>query len=197
MMDMNTIKNGISLKLAQDYSYNPNPREDDNLGEMVCFHRRYNLGDKTEFERPFDFQVYAENNQNDICCILSLYLYDHSGITISTTPFADKWDSGQVGYIYCTKEKAKKFGLNPENYDEIEKQLQAEVKAYDDYLTGNDKYYYFCLRDENNEIIDTITGFKGKSFKEVISEMKEYADDKYHGLFDDLLKKLMKKESYM
>ena len=38
MMDMNTIKNGISLKLAQDYSYNPNPREDDNLGEMVCFH---------------------------------------------------------------------------------------------------------------------------------------------------------------
>ena len=35
------------------------------------------------------------------------------------------------------------------------------------------------------------------SFKEVISEMKEYADDKYHGLFDDLLKKLMKKESYM
>ena len=53
------------------------------------------------------------------------------------------------------------------------------------------------MRDENNEIIDTITGFKGKTYKEVISEMKEYADDKYHGLFDDLLKKLMKKESYM
>ena len=90
-MDISIKKDGISLKLAQDYSYNPNPREDDNLGEMVCFHRRYDLGDKTEFERPFDFQVYTENNKNDICCILSLYLYDHSGITISTTPFISKW----------------------------------------------------------------------------------------------------------
>lgn len=34
----------------------PNPREDrDNFGTMVCFHRRYNLGDKHDFSEPSDF----------------------------------------------------------------------------------------------------------------------------------------------
>jgi hypothetical protein len=31
----------------------PNPRKEfDSLGTMVCFHRRYNLGDRHEFRDP-------------------------------------------------------------------------------------------------------------------------------------------------
>ena len=37
-----------------------------------------------------------------------LYLYDHSGITMSTGSFCDSWDSGQVGFIYVTKEDIEK-----------------------------------------------------------------------------------------
>lgn len=40
--------------------------------------------------------------------ILPLYLYDHGGITISTRPFSCPWDSGQVGYIYASKDKFRK-----------------------------------------------------------------------------------------
>ena len=32
--------------------------------------------------------------------ILPLYLYDHSGLTMSTNDFGDRWDSGCVGFIY-------------------------------------------------------------------------------------------------
>lgn len=38
---------------------------------------------------------------------LNLYLYDHSGITISCShcyPYNDRWDSGQVGWIIADKE---------------------------------------------------------------------------------------------
>ncbi len=35
--------------------------------------------------------------------ILPLFLYDHSGITMSTGPFSCPWDSGQVGWIYASK----------------------------------------------------------------------------------------------
>ena len=35
--------------------------------------------------------------------ILPLYLYDHSGITMNTTGFSCGWDSGVVGFIYCSK----------------------------------------------------------------------------------------------
>lgn len=37
--------------------------------------------------------------------MLPLFLYDHSGITMSTGPFHCPWDSGQVGFIYMTYEK--------------------------------------------------------------------------------------------
>lgn len=34
----------------------PNPREDcDCFGKMVCWHRRYNLGDDHDYEEPIDF----------------------------------------------------------------------------------------------------------------------------------------------
>ena len=81
------------------------PREWDNAGHMVCWHRHYNLGDKHKFYDPEDFEETAKDwKGNDrIAVILSLYLYDHSGITMSCSPFSCPWDSGQVGYIYLTR----------------------------------------------------------------------------------------------
>jgi hypothetical protein len=53
------------------------------------------------FEAAFDKWV------EDKVCIKDLYLYDHSGITISTSPFSCGWDSGQVGFIYLTRQKCE------------------------------------------------------------------------------------------
>jgi hypothetical protein len=67
--------------------------------------------------------------------ILPLYLYDHSGITISTGSFSCMFDSGQVGWIVCDKDTIEKEWAG--NRDLAEKCLRAEVAVYDDYLTGN------------------------------------------------------------
>lgn len=40
--------------------------------------------------------------------ILPLYLYDHSGLTMNTSGFSCRWDSGQVGWIYCSHERCEK-----------------------------------------------------------------------------------------
>lgn len=72
--------------------------------------------------------------------VLPLYLYDHSGITISTGPFSCVWDSGQVGWIYVTHENIRKeYGwkrLTKKRLKQIEGYLKGEVDVYDDYLTG-------------------------------------------------------------
>jgi hypothetical protein len=70
--------------------------------------------------------------------ILPLYLYDHSGITMKTTPFGCSWDSGQVGYIYITRDKIEEeFGSHGgRTDDEIAQYLVNEVTTYDNYLTG-------------------------------------------------------------
>lgn len=45
--------------------------------------------------------------------LMPLYLYDHSGITISTSEFCDPWDSGQIGFIYTNPRPLRGFHLRP------------------------------------------------------------------------------------
>jgi hypothetical protein len=67
---------------------------------------------------------------------LPLYLYDHSGITISTGAFGCQWDSGQVGFIYISRAKAAEEW--PEDTEERAIAcMKSEVETYDDYITGN------------------------------------------------------------
>ena len=121
------------------YDDNPiDPRKDcDNLGTMVCFHKRYNLGDKHNIIRD-NFSGWSEMRASieaniGPCVILPLYLYDHSGITMNTTGFSCPWDSGTVGFIYCSEASAKEEGIDP---DKLEAYLIGEVATYDQYLRG-------------------------------------------------------------
>lgn len=50
------------------------------------------------------------DNYGEHAVVLPLYLYDHGGITMNTGGFSDPWDSGQVGFIFVSKEKIKKRG---------------------------------------------------------------------------------------
>lgn len=68
---------------------------------------------------------------------LPLYLYDHSGITMNTTGFSCRWDSGQVGYIYVTEKKLKEEGLGERTTEQVYERLKGEVETYDQYLTGD------------------------------------------------------------
>lgn len=173
------------FKILQDESPE-SPRFWDNLGVMVCMHRRYVLGDEQPKELPsFMVNLYRSLSEDDsfyeflrekdetvedvknlgedwviqrmsmrgadfleellpkVAVVLPLYLYDHSGITMATTPFSCQWDSGQVGFIYCSFDKIKEeYGeLTEETKAKAKEVLEAEVKVYDCYLRG-DVYGY-------------------------------------------------------
>ena len=136
------------------------PREWSNLGTMLCWHRRYNLGDKHAFADPRTFQHWLKNNP---AIVLPLYLYDHGGITMNTTGFHCPWDSGQVGYIYVTladvrKEYAKRC-VSQNLRRQVEEYLRQEVATYDEFLTGN--VYGFIIEDEGGKTLDSCWGFIG------------------------------------
>ncbi len=97
--------------------------------------------------------------------ILPLYLYDHSALAISTGSFVGhavhaEWDSGQVGYIYASREMiAASFGnTSAESVEKAEKLLTGEVESYDRYLRG-ECYGYRLFKD--GEEIDACWGFFG------------------------------------
>jgi len=131
-----------------------NPRENDNMGKMVCFHDNYVLGDKHDLKHD-DFSGWDELKSYLVkelgaVIILPLYLYDHSGITMRTSPFSCRWDSGQVGFIYASKETVIKEWkvCNKRTKAKVEKYLEGEVKSYDKYITG--EAYGFII-DEHGE----------------------------------------------
>ncbi len=195
------------------------PRKWDNVGTMVCWHRRYNLGDEQPSQSPDEYleriaceqderlrfwsrlresalyryrekdaamlrierhhQEHLKRVLDKHFIILPLYLYDHSGITISTGKFSCPWDSGQVGFIYCTMERARdEWGekYNPGiTDDEIREKainyLQYEVKTYDDYLNGS--VYGYETKDPDGEDIGACWGYFG------------YDETKFSGKHDD------------
>lgn len=192
MGNYKTIELSTGKVVNIDYDENPqNPRDldytDCNLTKMVCFHSRYNLGDEHNYDKA-DVLSWKElerliQREEDVCVMDPLYMYDHSGQTISTSPFSCGWDSGQVGFVYITKEDIRKT-YNVKRISKKTKQLAwkalaNEVKIYDDYIRGS--VYWFSVGDEEENQLDSCCGFYGDDFM-------------VNGMFDTVCESLTEEE---
>ena len=163
---------GATIEVEYDQDAE-SPREWDNLGIMHCAHGRYNLGDnnsnellaeairkssayRNSWEYVYNFSNHFDLVQMAIKCdmiMLPLYLYDHSGITMNTTGFSCPWDSGQVGYVIVSKERARaEYGtsrVTAKLRAKVERVLRGEVETYDTYLRG-EVYGYTAESEEGD-----------------------------------------------
>lgn len=164
------LKDGRVLKIIQDTDPQDPRTFFDNVGIMVCWHRRYELGDEQPKESPDNWW---EEHEKEMKVALPLRLYDHSGITMSIGsgphPFDPQgWDSGQVGWIYTTKERILKIlGEGKWTDEDIIEILTHEVKTYDQHLT-NEVYGFTISKSEecnlghdHEEVTDSCWGFYG------------------------------------
>lgn len=94
---------------------------------------------RAEAHRYYKERVEAAFDRHFIS--LPLYLYDHSGITMSTRPFSCPWDSGQVGLIYVSKKEVREtYGfqrLTTRRSVWIQSLLVGELEVYDQYLRND------------------------------------------------------------
>ena len=168
MEEIIELNNGYTLRITQD-EYGESPREWNEFSEMLCNHGRYNLGDThlechgTSFEDDFKKHITDEGLMMRDVIVLPLYLYDHSGITMSTSPFSCSWDSGQVGYIYTTRAKVRDEYMvkrvTKKLEEEVLERLKGEVETYDMYITG--EVYGYVIEDEEGDTVDSCSGFYG------------------------------------
>lgn len=178
--------------------YPSNPRDNDNICLMACAHGRYDLGDdNAKFVLAEKLEVSQHNhslqelvemadNKGLIFAMKPLYMYDHGGQTVATTPFSCSFDSGQIGVVIIFKETIKQeFGVKRFGKNIITKMteranliIEAEVKEYDAYISGN--YYSLEIIDSDGEVEETISGFIGYNAAEngmlecVSNEMREH-----------------------
>jgi hypothetical protein len=152
-----------------------NPRTDwDNITTMICLGKYSYLGDKHDYKSS-DFDSWEGlkeqiESDNKVLLIKPLYVYDHSGITISTSPFSCQWDTSRVGWVFITEKQlnlmcGKEFKRDEETLNCI---TNSEVKNYDEFLTGN-VYQYTIYEIETCD--------KGHQHKSVVESCGSYYDE--------------------
>jgi len=181
---------GFTINIMHDDSPQ-NPRTEwDNFATMACWHNRYNLGDEQESCDIIDWlcdmldidepREYSDNEFTRLQSLFldkyiakNLFLYEHGGITMSTGSFSCHYDSGQVGFIYVSKEKVRnEYGwkrITKERKQQVLDLLESEVNVYDHYLTG-EVFGFDCE-------IDSCWGYFGdESIPHMIKECKRIID---------------------
>jgi len=144
----------ILIEESDDECIRIDPREDDPIGTLDLFHKRYTFPNESNYSSE-EIRTFLEENKP---YFLPVYMYDHSSITLSTTPFSCKWDSGLLGYIHITKEDTIKFGIYKENLSEEENSktilnmLKEEVEMYNKYLT--ETFYTISIIKDNDILED-------------------------------------------
>lgn len=178
MIEERKLKDGNRVRIYQDEDAE-SPRELDNVGEMICFHPNYELGDKHDYNSPDEIEL----KEGDI--VLPLWLYDHSGISMScgerTYPYDCQWDSGQVGVIIARAEKIKEENLSDE---QVRKILKSEVEVYDLFIRGQVYGYLIekpvtceCCDNTEWEHVDSCCGFIG--YEHLESELKAILGEEF------------------
>lgn len=167
---------GLTVRIVADDDVHSPRTEWDHAGTMVCWHGRYDLGDEQPDYHADEFfmrlmqereaevngkyppdEIEPEHLERYIdkhFYVLPLYLLDHSGLSMSTGSFNDSWDSGQVGWIYMSKDKAAKEGIK----DPLAL-LRSEVNEFDQYLTGD--VWGYEITDDGGHHLDSCWGFYG------------------------------------
>lgn len=163
--DMEKIIGKYKIKISHD-DLAMNPRtEMDNLGTFFMFHSSYSFGDENTVINKNHYGDWGELEQGirkkfDVAVLLPVYLLDHSGLTISTTPFECRFDSMQIGYIFATKDKIRECFLIKNVTKKIkelaENNLIGEIDTFNSYLNG-ETYCYDIYEGENH--LDACGGY--------------------------------------
>lgn len=176
---------GYTITVERDEHAESPRTSHDNLGTMICHHRKYTLGD----DHGLDFDDCNSMEEvikvikaefGDDCIMLPLYLYDHSGITMKTTPFSSGYDSGRLGNIVISRDKVRKEyskkRITAKLKNQILTYLEGEVETYDQFLTGDVWGYMINKTNEENEDenLDGCWGFYGREYAE--TEAKNWVD---------------------
>lgn len=169
------LHDNLSLKISID-EFPMHPRHDfDNLTQIYALHKRYafseiKLDNSNCNSWTDEYKLICK--AFDIALILPLYLYDHSGLTIATEPFSCRWDSGQLGYIFITKDNLRKsFSCKRITHNILSKakeSLNAEIKIFDLYLRG--EVYIVEVMDDSKNVLDSCGSIYGHQYAQKIGE---------------------------
>lgn len=174
--------------------YPESPRTWDNLGKMVLKHNKYHLAMEADIDFD-DFVGWDEvekylRNEHEAYIVLPVQMHEHSSINIYVGDSHDRWDGGQLGFIFATREDIKTW-FEVERITQAVREraiacLTAEVDDYSKYIDG--ECYRFTLeRAADGAYIDSCGGYYNTN--DIKAELSEYENIiyKFDGVEQDWL----------
>ena len=161
-----------------------NPRDWDNLGTFVSFDRNSCGADETSddpeqyliemieaYEDGFEQRLLDKDERVSLgtlleivekyYVILPVFKYEHGEVAYSTSGFSCRWDSGQVGFTYVTKDNLRReYGWKRITADRVEKAnrvMSGEIETFSQWADGNVygfQLYYHDVEEPHNSVED-------------------------------------------
>ena len=161
---MTTIKISDTVTIIVEQDPCPDsPANWDNVGRIAYCSRHHVLGTENVSKERLD-EIRDGIESGDLVG-LPVYAYVHGAAMIKaaeSNPFHCPWDSGQSGFVYCTKQEAiKEFGkkiLTQSVKAATLRCLRGEVDTFSQYLEG-DVWGYRVLVD--GEEVEACWGIYG------------------------------------
>lgn len=168
------VYKGVKYEIYYDRD-SVSPRHDcDNVTMMACWHRRLKLGDN--ITETFE-EVEKIIKSSECLTFKKLYMYNHGGIVLATNSLGCHFDSGQVGYIYITKEMLDNAGITKRDAKSLDEIIDSEIEIYNSYLQG-EVYGYNTKFDDGDEEL-SCWGYIGSDLEKngILPDIRETIDN--------------------
>lgn len=182
----------FKLEINQD-QWAENPREWDNVCTIISpCNREWDVSDKGHHMDVEEFKRWlTKAEKNDNISWRYIYMYDHSGQTISLTSFGDPWDSGICGIIYVDKKTVLKEcgGATKDNWKEKAfEQMKAEIEVYDQFIRGDVYGFRLCeAHQTQHKDLRNKEEWETTEWRQIEACSGFYGDDpNENGLFDEV-----------
>lgn len=129
-----------------------------------------------EWESPLTWREKLDYlGEQDYIAYRVIYLYNHSGLSISlgrSDGRYDRWDTSLIGYAYMEKSEVQKECGKTYWKDWALNQMNIEMEIYSKYVSG--EVYGFVAENKGGEHIDSCWGYYDQA--EAISDAKSAID---------------------
>ena len=103
-----TVGGQLTFRVHHDLDAH-NPRLEEPMTKIVGWHRKYFVSDRDMVDFRDRDSFLESVRPEDI--VRPLYMYEHGGVALATTPFSDNFDSGHLGYVLVTPERLEAIGI--------------------------------------------------------------------------------------
>lgn len=133
-----TVGDRLVFRVGYDaHPVSPREETDTLLTEIVAWHSRVKIADHDRYATAEAFRRSIRTHE----IVKPLYMVSHGSIALSLTPYSDRWDSGQVGYVRVKPDRIKYLGLGGADAERIDKLIANEVEVFSRYLGGEN----YCM----------------------------------------------------